>query len=86
MVFLNIEWNDHTAIFSMFHVCCEMGLFGTVRSVWCGLLSNPLVASARASIFSPTEPCESVQGVLWQKIQFALTFYLHQIFTFLVSC
>lgn len=83
MVLLNIEWHDYTA---MFQVCCEMGLFGTVRSVWCGLLSNSPFESAGAFIFTPAEPCESVQGVLWQKNQLALTFYLHQMFTFLVSC
>lgn len=65
------------------HVFCETDLFRTVRSVWYGLLSNPPFASI---YFTPTEPCESVQGVLWQNVQFALTFYLHQMFAFLVSC
>lgn len=86
MVLLTIEWHDHTATLCMFHVCCETGLFGTVRSVWCGILSNPPFVSAGASIFTPTEPCESDHGVLWQKRPFTRTFYLHQMFTFLVSC
>lgn len=82
MMHLTVEWHYYTAILSMFYVCCEMGLFRTVRSVWFGLLSNSPVSSAGESIFTSTEPCESVQGVLWQKNHFALTFYLHQMFTF----